>query len=115
MYQFSYSDIIDDSPLEGRSRTYEAMMLAIDLMLDAEAAGLKSMKAVTAIHKMRQFWSILIDDVGRPECELPDKLRAQLISIGLWAFRELEDLRNGKSKSFEGLIDITRTIAEGLR
>lgn len=115
MFQFSYADILEDSPLEGRARDYQALSQSIALMEEAEAEGPKSLTAVTAIYKVRQLWSFLIEDVGRPQCELPIPLRAQLISIGLWIFRELEDLRSGKSKSFRDIIDITKTIAEGMR
>lgn len=115
MYQFSYADIVDESPFEGRSREYEALTRAIELMEQADVEGVESMTGVKTIHKMRQMWTLIVEDVGRPECELAPPLRASIVSIGLWAFRELEDLRTGKAKSFAGLIDITRIIAEGLR
>jgi flagellar biosynthesis activator protein FlaF len=115
MFQFSYADIIEDSPLEGRAREYEALTNAIALMQEADAEGLQSVKAATAIYKVRRLWSLLIEDMGRADCELPPQLRAQLISVGLWVFRELEDLRSGKAESFEGIIDITKILAEGLR
>ena len=115
MYPSLYRDMIEDDPFERRLREREALLRAVSVMKIAQVAGLQSMEAVTAIFKMRQLWSILIDDVVRPECELPMELKARLISIGLWVFRELEDLRSGKSKSFDGLIEVTQTIADGLR
>jgi flagellar protein FlaF len=37
------------------------------------------------------------------------------VSVGLWVMRETEEIRQGRSKNFAALIDVSRTISEGLR
>ena len=46
---------------------------------------------------------------------MPDKLKGQLISIGLWVMRESDRVIRGEQKSLEALIDINAMIQEGLK
>ena len=64
---------------------------------------------------MRRLWAYLIEDLAKPENDLPKPLRADLISVGLWIMREAEQVRLGKSSNFKGLIEVSQLIAEGLR
>ena len=47
--------------------------------------------------------------------ELPHELRANLISIGLWLLREAEEVRQGRSDNFEGLIEVSQIIRDGIQ
>ncbi len=60
------------------------------------------------------LWGILIRDLSDPANDLSDDLKANLISIGLWVMRETDAIVAGKSQNWRGLIDINRTIREGL-
>ena len=42
-------------------------------------------------------------------------LRANLISIGLWLLRETEDIRQGRTNNFEGLIEVSQIIRDGIQ
>ena len=57
----------------------------------------------------------LLDDLGSGENALPKELRANLISIGLWLLREAEDIRQGRTDNFEGLIEVSQIIRDGIR
>lgn len=114
MYQFSYSEIRQESGADARDRERQALDRAIELMEKAEVAGTHSKESVEAIYATRTLWGILVEDLANPENSLPDELRASLISIGLWVMREAEAIRLGKTKSFQGIIDITAMIREGL-
>ena len=46
---------------------------------------------------------------------LPKELRANLISIGLWLLRETEDVRQGRTDNFEGLIEVSQIIRDGIQ
>ena len=46
---------------------------------------------------------------------LPKELRANLISIGLWLLREAEDVRQGRSDNFDGLIEVSQIIRDGIQ
>jgi len=57
---------------------------------------------------------VLIEDLAKPENDLPEQLRADLISIGLWVIREAEEIRLEKSTNFKGIIEVSENIRDGL-
>ena len=71
-------------------------------------------EAVDALHYLRRLWSLLVEDLAKPENDLPEQLRADLISIGLWVIREAEQIRLEKSTNFRGLIEVSQNIRDGL-
>ena len=84
-------------------------------------AGLVSVKenapAINAIAEAldanRRLWNLLSADCSTPENQLPQPLRAQIISLALWVSRySSEVLREGAA--VDPLIDINRTMMEGL-
>jgi flagellar biosynthesis activator protein FlaF len=115
MYQFSYADIQTDSVADAKDRERQLLTRSIDLLVAAQAAGPGSMEAIEAIHFLNRVWSSLIEDLGSPENALPKELRANIISIGLWLLREAEDLRQGRSDNFDGLIEVSQIIRDGIQ
>ncbi len=73
------------------------------------------MEAIEALHFLNRVWTSLIEDLGSPENALPKELRANLISIGLWLLREAEDVRQGRSDNFDGLIEVSQIIRDGIQ
>ena len=115
MYQFSYADIQTDSVADAKDRERQLLTRSIDLLVAARAVGHDSMEAIEAIHFLNRVWSSLIEDLGSPDNALPKELRANLISIGLWLIREAEDLRQGRSDNFDGLIEVSQIIRDGIQ
>lgn len=115
MYQFSYAEVQTDSVADAKDRERQLLTHSIDLLIAAREHGPKSMQAVEAVHFLLRLWTTLIQDLGNPENELPDELRANLISIGLWLMREAEEVRQGRSTNFEGLIEVSQIIRDGIR
>ena len=115
MYKFYYGEVLEEVPKEERGRERTALERSIEMLKVAEQKGASSLEAVEAIHFVRRLWGIFIEDLAKPENGLPQKLRADLISVGLWVMRELEEVRQGRTKDFKGLIEVSRTISEGLR
>jgi flagellar biosynthesis activator protein FlaF len=115
MYQFSYADIQTDSVADARDRERQLLTRSIDLLATASAKGVSSVEAIEAVHFMNRVWTSLIEDLGSPENELPTELRANLISIGLWLLREGEEVRQGRSENFEGLIEVSQIIRDGIQ
>jgi flagellar biosynthesis activator protein FlaF len=115
MYQFSYADIQTDSVADAKDRERQLLTRSIDLLTAARTAGVGSMEAIEAIHFLNRVWSSLIEDLGSPENALPKELRANIISIGLWLLREAEDLRQGRSDNFDGLIEVSQIIRDGIQ
>jgi flagellar biosynthesis activator protein FlaF len=114
MYQFSYAEILDDSPKEARERERVAMDRAIELLQAAERVGVNSREANEAAQFVRRLWAALIEDLSKSENALPQSLRADLISVGLWVMREAEQIRLGKSTNFKGIIEVSAQVREGL-
>ncbi|HRO50001.1 MAG TPA: flagellar biosynthesis regulator FlaF [Hyphomicrobium sp.] len=115
MYKIAYNEVLDESPREARLQERTALERSIAMLQDAERAGPGSREAIDAIFFVRKLWGIFIEDLAAPENGLPQKLRADLISVGLWVMRESEEIRLGRSANFAGLIDVSRTISEGLQ
>jgi flagellar protein FlaF len=115
MYQFSYAEVLDETPQGARERERQAIDRSIELLCAAEAAGVGSRAAIDAILFVRRLWSYLIEDLARPDNDLPPKLRADLISIGLWVTREAEQIRLEASSNFKGLIEVSTAIRDGLQ
>ena len=115
MYQFSYADIQTDSIADARDRERQLLTRSIDLLAEAREAGRESMQAIEALHFTNRVWTSLIEDLGSPENALPRELRANLISIGLWLMREAEDVRQGRSENFDGLIEVSQIIRDGIQ
>ena len=67
------------------------------------------------MHDLHRVWATLLEDLSSEENALPRELRANLISIGLWLLREAEEVRQGRSDNFEGLIEISQIIRDGIQ
>ena len=115
MYQFSYAEIVEDSPNQARGHERRAMERAIELLQAAQKKGRRSREAIEALHYLHRLWSVFLEDLASPENDLPEALRADLISIGLWVMTEAEAIRLEKSENFAGLIEISTIIADGLK
>lgn len=115
MYQFSYAEILEDSPQDARMRERQAMERAIELLELGQQKGVRSMEAAESLNYLNRLWHLFIDDLAKPENDLPEALRAELISIGIWITNEVNRMRLGKSDNFGGLIEICTIIRDGLR
>lgn len=115
MYQFSYAEVLDEVPADARQRERHAIDRSIELLHAAEKSGARSREAIEALLYARRLWGFFIEDLAKEENDLPQPLRADLISIGLWIMREAEQIRLEKSDNFRGLIEVTTSIRDGLR
>jgi flagellar protein FlaF len=111
MYQFSYSEILEDC----RQREYDLFERAITLLRAAEGYPSQSPEMLGAIVFLQRLWTFLIKDLGHPDNVLPDKLKGQLISIGLWVMRESDLIVRGEHNNLNALIDINVLIKDGLK
>jgi len=115
MYQFSYAEVVDDACSDSRGRERRAVERGVELLRKAQASGVNSRDTIEALHYVRNLWSILMDDLAQKENDLPDALRADLISIGIWVLRETEQIRQHRTDDFQNLIEINSMICEGLK
>jgi len=110
MYQFSYSEILEDSPKDCRQREYDLFDRAITLLRAAEGYPSQSPEVLGAIVFLQRLWTFLIKDLGHPE-----RLKGQLISIGLWVMKESDLIVRGEHNNLAALIDINVLIKDGLK
>ncbi|MBX3579370.1 MAG: flagellar biosynthesis regulator FlaF [Rhizobiaceae bacterium] len=115
MYQFSYADIQTDAVADAKDREKQILSRSIEMLLKAREKGTDSLDAVNALHFLSRVWTIFVEDLGSADNALPQELRANLISIGLWLLREAEEIRQGRSNNFEGLIEVSQIIHDGIR
>ena len=115
MYQFSYAEIQTDSVADAKDRERQLLSRSIEMLTAAKLVGPDTREAIEAIHFTNRVWTSLVEDLGSPENALPRELRANLISIGLWLLREAEEVRQGRSNNFEGLIEVSQIIRDGIQ
>ncbi|MGU3496914.1 flagellar biosynthesis regulator FlaF [Xanthobacteraceae bacterium A53D] len=115
MYKFSYAEILEDSGSEARLRERDAFDRALELLTVAQTAGVGSSESRAAMLYLQRLWGILVRDLAEPTNELAPALRADLISIGIWVIKEADQVINQASQNYAGLIDINRSIRDGLQ
>jgi flagellar biosynthesis activator protein FlaF len=70
-------------------------------------------KRMDAIDWNRRVWSFMAGDCLGNDNSLPDQLRASIVSLSLWVGRYSSDVMQ-RNADIEPLIDINRTIMQGL-
>lgn len=115
MYQFSYEEIQADSIADAKDRERQVLDRSIELLRAAREAGDNSREIIEAVLFMNRVWTAFLDDLSSSDNELPPELRANLISIGIWLLREGEEVRQGRSKNLDGLIEVSEIIRDGLK
>jgi flagellar protein FlaF len=114
MYTSHYAEITGDTNATARDNERLAFSKAIGLLTEAKRAGRGSRECIEALFYLNRLWGILLEDLAHPDNGLPIKLRADLISIGIWALRQAEDIRTGASDRFDALIEICEALRNGL-
>lgn len=56
-----------------------------------------------------------VEDLKSPENQLNIELRANIISIAIWILKECDQIRRRQSVNFQGIIDVTTIIRDGLK
>jgi len=100
MYQFSYAEIMEDGVANAKDRERQALTKSIELL---------------ALFYTRRVWIRFIEDLKQPDNQLAMELRANLISIAIWILKECELIRKRQSTNFQGIIDVTTIIRDGLK
>ncbi|MCP3464119.1 MULTISPECIES: flagellar biosynthesis regulator FlaF [unclassified Bradyrhizobium] len=110
----AYEAVVEDSSLEARSRERMALTLGIDRMERLGKGHFSAEDLVETLLYVRRLWAIFIEDLSHPENGLPEQLRADIISIGLWVVKEADRLRAEKSNDVAQLVEINRVIRDAL-
>ncbi len=106
---------MEDGLQDARGRERLAMERAIEMLEQAQEMRIFSFEAAKALDYVNTLWRMLLEDLSSPENDVPEVLRADLISVGIWITREIKSLRTAQSTNFSGLIEICATIRDGLK
>ena len=115
MYQFSYAEVLEDDQVAARRIEAQVLDRAVELLSDAADDPAAWRKGIDALHFTRELWLTFIDELIAPENALPDELKANLISIGIWVLKEADAIRLGSSTNYAGIADICAIIRDGLQ
>jgi len=107
----SYDAVIEDSGREARAREQQALNHGIDLLKRLQGGGLLPPEETEAL---RRLWTFFVQDLSSSGNGLPEKLRADLISIGLWIIKEADRIRQDKSTDVAELVTINTIIRDAL-
>lgn len=115
MYQASYDEVLEDDQTAARRVEYQALDRCVFLLGKAERAGASSREGVEALHWTVQLWQTFLIELADDANVLPPELRAKLISIGLWIFKQTDAIRLGRSNDFAAISGICAIVRDGLR
>jgi flagellar biosynthesis activator protein FlaF len=83
-------------------------LMAVQALPSTEVA-----KRMDAIDWNRRVWSFMAGDCISQDNSLPEQLRASIVSLSLWVGRYSSEVMQ-RNADIEPLIDINRTIMQGL-
>ncbi|MET4799869.1 flagellar biosynthesis regulator FlaF [Bradyrhizobium sp. LB11.1] len=110
----AYETVVEDSGYEARRRERQALSLGIDRLERLQKERYSTEDQVQSLLYVRRLWTIFIEDLAHPENGLPEQLRADIISIGLWVVKEADRLREEGSNDVMQLVEINRMIRDAL-
>ena len=114
MTREAYEMVVEDSGREARTRERRALSLGVDRLERLQRGVLSREDMIESLLYVRRLWVVFIEDLAHPENGLPEKLRADIISIGLWVVRETDRLLDEGSNDVMQLIEINRLIRDAL-
>ncbi len=97
-----------------RELEYRAFGKVTAGLLQAKEAGRSQLGVLAeALDANRRLWHVMGSDCALPNNQLPQDLRAQIISLAMWVAKYSSDVLRGQA-DIDPLIDINRTMMEGL-
>ena len=100
-----------ESPREAEYRLFAQVTRA--LMEASKADVFDFATRMDALDWNRRLWMALGEDCASPGNQLPEALRAQIISLSIWVQKHTS-LVIRREEDFEALIEINRIIIQGL-
>jgi flagellar protein FlaF len=96
-----------------RNIEYELFARTTAALQEADTPDAHFTVRIAATHRNRELWDTLACLLACEENELPEQLRARLISLALWVTRETRRVLREKLPLTD-LIEVNRTIMLGL-
>ncbi|MEG8099262.1 flagellar biosynthesis regulator FlaF [Candidatus Liberibacter brunswickensis] len=111
----NYQETIQESPVECKKREQLVLDKSISLLLSAQQSSSNGKKVVEALFYTSRVWVLFIQDLISENNQLPQEVKLNLISIGLWILKKCELIRNNKSNNYQEIIDIIAIVRDGLK
>ena len=100
-----------ESPRETEYRLFAQVTLAL---MDAAKLDPDDLRGrMDALDWNRRVWSVFGSDCANPDNQLPDPLRAAIISLSMWVSRHTSAVIR-KEEDISDLIDVNRMVMQGL-
>ena len=115
MYEFAYNDAVEDSLQTMRARERAAMDRVIGMLRAAQEKGPLSRERIEALFYLRRLWMMFLDELNNPGSELPDPLRAGIVSIGVWMMKEIDRAQARVTDDLAPIIEVNEIIRNGLK
>ena len=97
-----------------RQTEYRAFAVATRGLIEASKLPTEEIgRRAEAVAKNRQLWTLLASDCAAEGNQLSPQLRARIISLSMFVDRHSRQVVRG-ADSFDLLIDLNRTMMEGL-
>ncbi|HVZ91899.1 MAG TPA: flagellar biosynthesis regulator FlaF [Rhizomicrobium sp.] len=99
---------------DSRSTEYRLFGQVTGALIDAQKAGQSGGPLVDAIDWNKKLWRTLAADCLDERNQLPQDLRAKIVSLSLWIAKYSRKVTR-EGASLEPLIEVNRTIMQGLK
>ena len=109
----AYGKIIRETA-NARNIEYRVFEDVTSELVEAGLPGMPFTRRIAAVHRNRELWLALTCDAAGEDNALPESLRAHIISLGIFVFRESSRVIRDFG-SFDDLIEINRIVMRGLR
>ncbi len=96
-----------------RDTEYRLFAQVTSALINSRDLPRTDQRLISAVMRNRELWSTLAIDCSDDSNQLAGSLRAQIISLSLWVSRYTSTVMKDRA-DMEPLIDINRTIMEGL-
>ena len=97
-----------------RMTEYRLMGMITRQLIEAKDFGIDRIKdKVATLHRNRRVWTCFATDCADENNQLPDSVRAGIISLSLFVDRETSEVMRGRG-DIDSLIDINKMIMQGL-
>lgn len=92
---------------------YRLFAQVTNALTDVKDKPITDPQTIAALDWNRRMWSVFSSDCGAKGNQLPDGLRAGIISLSIWVSKHSSLVMRGK-ESIDNLININKTVMEGL-
>lgn len=92
---------------------YRLFAQVTNALVDVKDKPVREAETIAALDWNRRMWSVYSSDCGAKGNQLPDQLRAGIISLAIWVSKHTSLVMRGK-ESIDALININKTVMEGL-